>query len=413
MSIPPPSSAQAVGYLALVKDNRNFRKIWLADIASGFGDWFTIIASASLIGALGSSATGLGILFILRTLPPFLISPLAGVLADRLNPRSIMVASDLLRALAVCALVLVDGPEDFWLVYAITALQEAASGFFTTARNTVMPEILSSRELGAGNALSSASYAMMLAVGAGIGGIFAGKFGLIAAFLVDALTYVVSAVLVLAAHAPRQAGQRTPRTSILADYADSLRYLRQQHDIRFLVLQKGLNALLITGSLHVLITTIATQHFPLGQAASLSIGLLYCAAGVGGGIGPLLARVVSIDHTRRLRLGLALSYCISAAGLAVAATMGSFWVVAVGLVIRGAGGGILYMFSSHLLMDILPSELRGRIFGTEHGLRTLLNAVGIAAGSILIEQGLTPRQLLLLMACAALLPFLAWLRRLR
>lgn len=145
----------------------------------------------------------------------------------------------------------------------------------------------------------------------------------------------------------------------MADYADSLRYLQQQHDIRFLVLQKGLNALLITGSLHVLITTIATQHFPLGHAASLSIGLLYCAAGVGGGIGPLLARVVSIDHTRRLRLGLALSYCISAAGLAVAATMGSFWVVAVDLVIRGAGGGILYVFSSHLLMDILPSELRG------------------------------------------------------
>lgn len=92
----PPSSAQAIGYLELVRNNRDFRKIWLSELASGFGDWFTIIASAALIGTLGASATGLGMLFVLRTLPPFLISPLAGILADRMNPRSIMVASDLL-----------------------------------------------------------------------------------------------------------------------------------------------------------------------------------------------------------------------------------------------------------------------------------------------------------------------------
>lgn len=408
----PPSSAQAIGYLELVRNNRDFRKIWLSELASGFGDWFTIIASAALIGTLGASATGLGMLFVLRTLPPFLISPLAGILADRMNPRSIMVASDLLRALVVCALLLVDGPEDFWLVYTVTAVQAAASGFFMTARNTLMPEILGPRDLGVGNALSGATYALMLTAGAGIGGMSAGIFGLAAAFIVDGLTYVVSAMLLLACSSGVGRGRTQQRASMLKDYVDSLRYLRGQHQIRFLVLQKGLNALLITGGLHVLITTIATQQFPLGQAASLSIGILYCASGIGDGLGPLLARTASGDDAGRLRWGLALSYCISAAGLVVAASMTSLWVVAIGLMIRGFGGGIHYVFSNHLLMSTLPSELRGRIFGTEYGVRTLLNTMGIAAGSFLVDLHLTPSQLLLLMACAALLPFLAWLRRL-
>src|SRR5690606_3010725 len=106
-----------------------------------------IIASASLITALTDAGTNISYLFLARFLTRFLFSPMAGVLADRYDRRTILIASDLLRALTVLGFLLVRQSEDVWLLYALTATQFAMSAVFVPARTAVIANVVSEKEL--------------------------------------------------------------------------------------------------------------------------------------------------------------------------------------------------------------------------------------------------------------------------
>ena len=99
-------SSGAIGYRALVRDNRNFRFLWFGQIISLLGDWFNLIASASLMAALTQSGFAIGSLFIVRMLAPFIVSPIAGVVADRYNRKHILIVTDITRAITVFGVLL-------------------------------------------------------------------------------------------------------------------------------------------------------------------------------------------------------------------------------------------------------------------------------------------------------------------
>ena len=86
-------------YWQLIRGNRAFRHLWAGQIISLTGDWFNLIASASLIAVLTQSGTAVGGLFVVRMLAPFLVSPIAGVVADRYNRRAIVITTDVLALL--------------------------------------------------------------------------------------------------------------------------------------------------------------------------------------------------------------------------------------------------------------------------------------------------------------------------
>ena len=93
----PATEKRKSGYLQLIKSNRSFRYLWAGQIISLTGDWFNLIASAALIATLTQSGTAVGGLFVVRMLAPFLVSPIAGVVADRYNRKKIAITTDLLR----------------------------------------------------------------------------------------------------------------------------------------------------------------------------------------------------------------------------------------------------------------------------------------------------------------------------
>ena len=113
----------SVGYFTLVRENRNFRLLWLGQIVSLFGDWFNLIASAALVSQLTESGLAVGGLFVLRMLAPFLISPFAGVAADRYNRKRLLILADLSRAAVVLGFLLVRDPGQVWLLYVLTFIQ--------------------------------------------------------------------------------------------------------------------------------------------------------------------------------------------------------------------------------------------------------------------------------------------------
>ena len=186
----------SVGYLELLRQNRGFRQLWLGQVVSQLGDWFDTIAVMTLVLNLTGSGRDVGLIMVARFLPSVVVGPLSGVVADRFNRRTIMIVSDILRAVVVLGFLFVRRPDQIWIIYALTVLQLTFSTFFEPAKSAAIPSIVAENELVTANAISSVTWSAMLTLGAVAGGLVTGWFGTDAAFVVDSVTYLVSAALI-------------------------------------------------------------------------------------------------------------------------------------------------------------------------------------------------------------------------
>ena len=404
------------GYAELLRTNRAFRLLWFAQIASLFGDWFNTIASASLLAQLSGAGAAVGALFAIRMLGAFVASPLAGVLGDRFNRKRILIVTDLLRAAVVLGFLLVRTPGQVWLLFVLTAVQVGISGVFYPVRVAILPEVATRRMLGAANALTSVTWSTLMTVGAAAGGLFAGLFGIQAAFIVDAATYALSAVLLVRMPytPPRRSaapdGQPTRVASAVragvSAYADGLRYLWRQQRVLAVALQKGFLLFFFSG-FQVASVAIAGTAIAVGQGDGIALGLLFAAGGIGSGLSPVVARWLVGDDHRAMRLTMLAGYAAMIAAMALAAPLASFTLVLIGSTLRGVGGGLVWVFSTQLLLETVPEELRGRVIATEHAALTLLGAAGSAGVGAALEWASIPAALWI-MAALVVTPTLHW-----
>ncbi len=400
-----------IGYGELIRGNRNFRYLWFGQIVSLLGDWFNLIASASLVAMLTQSGFAVGGLFVVRMLAPFLVSPIAGVVADRYNRKHILIITDVMRALTVLGFLLVREAGHVWLLYALTAIQLAISGFFFPTRNAILPDLVPPRGIGAANAISSATWSVMLALGAAIGGLVSGYWGIYPAFIIDGLTFLLSAVLIaqirLDVKPALDASDKTIGAS-LRQYLDGLRYLGEHTDTLVIALHKAAIALIMFSGFQVVQVAISEDIFVIGIGGGISLGLMFGINGVGTGIGPILARRFTGDRDRSLRLAILLGYLIGALGLAITGTLINFGTVLFGTLLRGVGGGIIWVFSTQLLLQLVPGHIRGRIFATEFAIFTLASAVGASLTGALLDSSVGISGLIWAMAGLSLTPAALW-----
>lgn len=377
-----------VGYLELVRSNRNFRNLWFGQIVSLLGDWFNLIASASLIGQLTQSGIAVGALFVIRMLAPFVISPIAGVFADRYNRKHLLIIADLSRAIVVLGFLVVRDPEQVWLLYFLTAVQLAISGFFYPARSSILPDIVSDKGIGAANALGSATWSIMLSLGAALGGIVAGQWGIYPSFVIDSATFLISAFFiarVIYDHPNVNDGSEGTISAGFKQYLDGLKYLLDNRGVLVVSLLKAANSL-ATGSFQVIQVYLAEQVYRIGQGGSTSLGLMYAIVGAGTGFGPIWARVFTGDDNRKMRIAISISYLLAGIGLAMTAPLPGFLLVLVGTFLRGLGGGVTWVFSTQVLLQTVPNRVLGRVFSTEFAMMTLTSAVAAYVGGWGIDK---------------------------
>lgn len=408
------TAPQTAGYVELVRNNRAFRLLWFGQIISLLGDWFNLIASASLVAELTQSGLAVGSLFVVRMLAPFLMSPIAGVVADRYNRKWVLVITDVSRAVVVLGFLLVQEPSQVWLLYVVTAVQLGISGFFFPTRNAILPDIVSDRELGAANALSSATWSVMLALGAALGGLASGTWGNRPAFVIDSLTFMLSAFFIYQiAYKPPEVLAKADKTIVAAlrQYVNGLRYLRQHVDILIITLLKASVALLVSSGFQVIQVSIAEQIFVIGKGGGISLGLMYAIVGVGTGISPIIARHFTGDDDHSLRIAIGVGYGSAALGLWIVSLLGSFPLVLFGTLFRGVGNGLVWVFSTQLLLQLVPNRVRGRVFATEFAFFTLMSATGAAVVGRALDTGLGVSGVLRWMAVLTLIPGVLWLLR--
>ncbi len=400
-----------VGYGQLLRQNQDFRWLWSGQIVSLLGDWFNLIASAALVAELTQSGFAVGGLFVVRMLASFLVMPVAGVVADRFDRRKILIMVDILRGVTVLGFLLVRRPQDVWLLYSLTAVQLAISGFFYPTRNAILPNLVSAAEVGAANAIMSATWSTMLALGAALGGLVAGIWGNRPAFIIDSLTFFVSAVFIYQiTYRDKPAPESQDKTvgTALHQYLDGLRYLRRHLDILIITLHKGTNAILISTGFQVLQVVIAREFFAIGEGGGISLGLMYAMAGVGTGLGPIIGRYFVGDRERPLRHAITAGYIMSLVGILVISRLSSFPLVLLGTFLRGFGGGIVWVFSTQLLFQFVPNKIRGRIFATEFAIFTLMSAIGAAIVGGAIDSPIGISGVMGWMAGLILIPIILW-----
>ncbi len=180
--------------MQLCRRSKSFRRLWIGQVISELGNWFNFIAALGLVRVVSNAAPEVTTLLLISRLVPFtLFSPLAGAFVDRLSRRTVMIVSDILCVIVALGFLLVHRPQDLWIAYLCTALLSFFGAFFEAAKNAAVPNITGERDLLAGNALMFSSRFLLMSLGAALGGWTSSKIGYQAAFIVNAVSFLLSA----------------------------------------------------------------------------------------------------------------------------------------------------------------------------------------------------------------------------
>jgi MFS family permease len=260
--------------------HRDFRLLWSGMCVSLLGDGIFLVAMAWQVYALSNAPTALALVGITMTVPTIAFLLLGGVVSDRLDRRRIMLASDLVRGLAVglLALLSITGVLELWHVAAIAAVYGAATAFFSPAFDALVPELLPADELAQANALDQfvRPIALRLA-GPALGGVLIDVLGMGTAFALDAASFAVSAAALLAMAAGVR-GAQAERGSVARDMLAGLSYIRSHVWLWATFASAAIAYLLFMGPAEVLLPYIIKNDLH-GSAADL--GVVFAAGGIG------------------------------------------------------------------------------------------------------------------------------------
>ena len=373
--------------IGLLRRNGDFRAVFLAQIVSFCGDWFATVAMLGLVIDRTGSDVAASAVFVVQTLPAFLLSPLAGPAADRWDRRTLMIGVSLLQAVAAgLFLVAFHGPVAF--AFVAQGLISGLGAFFAPASQAALPNLVDADDLKLATVMMSSTWGAMLAIGAAVGGVFTLAFGREAAFVADGASFLLAAVLIAGVRRPTQlATAERPRGRLrpLADTIETVRYARTNRLVAALLSSKlgfGLGA----GTLGML-ALLATGPFHSGDGGT---GLLLGARGIGVVAGPFVAnRLLARRADRPVMSGILLTCgtagLVYATGYLVVGTAPVLAVAAVGALLAHLGGGAQWALSTYGLQAAVPDYIRGRVFAADFALVTVSMSLSLMVSGLLAE----------------------------
>ena len=395
------TSISVASYARLVGGNRNFRRLWLAQIVSEIGDWFYTLSIYTLLLQLTGHASSVALALVLQVLPQTLVGPTAGVVNDRLKRKHVMIAADLVRFFVVLAMLFVRSASTVWLVYPLLLAETTMAAFFEPARSSVIPNIAESTDVLVANTLSSATWSVNLLIGASVGGVVAAFLGRDVVFILNALSFLTSAVLITGMRfAEPHADASTPlRPRDLVDFSpvlEGIRYISRHRTLLPAVFAKA--GELMVGPSWVIFTVMGAGEFAFhGQGinaaggAMLGMSVLLGGRGLGAMVGPLIAARWAGQSDRRLGLGIVMGYLTVAVGYVVLGFSRHIWMAAACAMLAHAGGSTVWVFSTTLLQLHAEDRFRGRVFSADLGLGSLSFAVTAYVCGRFLDAGISAR----------------------
>ncbi|MGZ4733371.1 MAG: MFS transporter, partial [Terriglobales bacterium] len=412
------TSISLSAYLRLVRRNPNFRRLWLAQIVSEIGDWFYTLAIYSLLLQLTGRASSVALALVLQVLPQTFIGPAAGVINDRVRRKRVMITADVARMVIVFAMLLVRSRSTVWMVYPLLLLETLMAAFFEPARTAVIPNIAPREDVLLANTLSSATWSVNLLIGASIGGVVAALLGRDAVFMLNALSFLVSAIFIgrmrfEEPHAQAAAPLRARDALDFSPVLEGIRYVRKDRRLLAAVFAKA--GELMIGPSWVLFTVMGHQYFHVQlrgidpqRGAILGMSLLMGARGIGAVIGPLFSARWAGQSDWRLRLGILLGYLTIGVGYFGLGIAPNVWVACLFIALAHCGGSTVWVFSTTLLQLNTEDRFRGRVSSADLGFAMLTVAVGAYVCGVFLDHGVSARVVASATGIIMVLPAMVW-----
>jgi predicted MFS family arabinose efflux permease len=340
---------------------------------------------------------------VLQVLPQTLVGPTAGVVNDRLKRKHVMIAADLIRFVVVLAMLLVRSRSMVWLVYPLLLAETSMAAFFEPARSSVIPNIASQNEVLVANTLSSATWSVNLLIGASVGGVVAAFFGRDTVFVLNALSFLTSAILIggMRFAEPHAEAAAPLRPRDLVDFSpvlEGIRYIRSHRTLLPAVFAKA--GELMVGPSWVIFTVMGAREFAVhgrgidaAGGAMLGMSILLGGRGLGALVGPLVAARWAGRSDQRLRLGILFGYLTIALGYGVLGASRTVWMAAACAMLAHMGGSTVWVFSTTLLQLHTEDRFRGRVFAADLGLASLTFATTAYLCGRLLDTGISARTL--------------------
>ncbi len=369
-------------FLYLLRRNRNYRFTWMGQVISEVGTHFNNIAVATLVLEMTGSGLAVGTMLMARAIPAMLAGPVAGVALDRYDRRRIMIAADLARAAVAAAFLLSMSGSGVWLVYPLSALLMLASPFFTSGRVAILPSITSGRDLHTANSLTQTTQWGTQIAGTILAGYSIAWVGYGAAFVVNALAFLISAGTTLALRLP-PGGFRAKREHVKvlrpwSEYRDGLRYIGATP----LVLGIGLISVGWAaggGAAQLLFVLFGERVFGRGPQG---VGAMAGFAGIGLLIGGLAAHALGARiGFKGYKRAVGVSYLSHGVLFIVFALMHDYVTALVVLAASRVGMAITTVLNTGQLLKHTPDQFRGRVFGTMESLRWSVMILSMAVAS--------------------------------
>jgi MFS family permease len=348
---------------------RDFRLLWIGGTISILGSQFSLIAMPWLVLQLTGDPLALGVVLALGGLPRAVLMLVGGAASDRIPPRTILLVCDWINfGLSVLAATLVfAGWMQIWMLSILSLVGGVLAGFVIPAANSIVPRLVPENDLQAGNSISMGSSQLAGFVGPSLAGIVIGSYahsalGVAIAFVVDGITFAISAAALGMMRGGRSAispgTQQGQQESILASIKVGVQQLWNHSGLRFMFTVMIATNFLFVGPLLVGVPVLADQRLPEG---ALAFGLLMSAYSGGNLLGFVIGGALPPPSGRWL----------SAFVVALLATFGIVlfgmgwitvtWVDVVLMALLGIGNGYIGLIIFTWIQMRTPKDMLGRM----------------------------------------------------
>jgi len=354
----------------------DYRYLWTGTLMMGAGQWIQQVTLGWLLYDLTGSSVLLGALNGLRALPFLVTGPMAGVAADRMDRRRLMLRTQyvlIATALLMGGLV-ASGLLEVWHIFVFTLITGVAWSFSEPVRQSLIPSVVPKKDLVNAIALNSGGFNLMKVIGPALGGVLIALFGAAGNFFVQGTAYVGVLTMIYLLHVP-PTPEKARRSSALANLKEGFRYVWSTPAVL---------ALMTLAYVPRIFAVPYQTLMPIFQKDVLRVGpeglgMLMAAPGVGAVLAVL---VLASAASRVRRQGLLLVGSIVVLGIFLISfsRATSFPVALVLLVVVGACQMIFLASTNTMLMLIVPDELRGRVMSLYMLDRGLMPAGALFAG---------------------------------
>ncbi len=359
----------------------SFRRFWIGMVASVLGFQIMTVAQGWLIYILTDSKIALGLVGLAAGLPAIALNLFGGVIADKVNQRRLLIATQTTSSMVMLALAILTltGLVEPWHIITSAFLIGSVQAFDTPTRQSLFPHLIDREDMLNAVALNSMVWQGTRVIGPAIGGVIIGtRLGVAPGFFAPFLGFLVMAVMIATLRLPPI--QRAEGASFFHDMAQGINFVRTNTIFAFLISMTFFNS--IFGMSYIFILPVfAKDIFNVGE---LGLGVLHAASGAGALLGTLItASLGNFQRKGWLILGGAVLFGTFLILFAVTGSLFKFFPLSLVFIFCAGVSTSIYMITIMSTLQLMvPNELRGRVMGIYGMTWSLLPVGAMQAGAI-------------------------------